>query len=227
MAGLVERRSAHSVAWGYTDDGAMIIAVAQSLLSARTIEPVNLLQHFARSYEPARGFGRGMKIAISGFTSGVRWDRCAFAAWPEGSRGNGGAVRIAPVAATSWRSTEDFQHAVQLWLATRVTHAHADALAFARLQACALAIVLHTPHVLDDLAVIETALFSGMGPAPAATAARLAVVLALVRRGAGASAIDPAWTANMAHEQPSPAAILDLADGLYALEPIPPVVGSP
>jgi poly(ADP-ribose) glycohydrolase ARH3 len=285
MAALIERRVKSRVHWGYSDDGAMLIAVAEALLSARTIDPVILFEHFVRRYEPARGFGRGMKIAISAFTSGVHWDRCAFAAWPEGSRGNGGAVRMAPIAATSWTTSEAFYRAVHI--ATRVTHAHADALAFARVQACAIAVVLQAPSVLNDTTAFEAALVSRLDAMPDSVAAHLETVFDLVRRGAtpteaaatlgtstlalesvpaalwafvsqhstfsnaisqaallggdvdsicsmvgalagalhGASAIDSAWTANLALEQPSPEALLNLADGLFALEPTSPLVG--
>ena len=121
MPRLVARRIATPSPWSYTDDGAMNIAVAESLVAAGTVDPEHLLHSFSAHYEPARGFGRGMKLALRAFAAGTPWDRCAFAAWPEGSRGNGGAVRITPVACVAWSSPAMFARAVDL--TTRVTRA--------------------------------------------------------------------------------------------------------
>jgi poly(ADP-ribose) glycohydrolase ARH3 len=125
-ASLVERRKRDRGPWRYTDDGAMTVAVAEAIVAANTAEVSHLFRHLSRHYEPARGFGRGMKMALSAFDSGVTWDQCALRAWPEGSRGNGGAVRIAPIAITSWPDRRCFERAVHL--TTRVTHAHPEAL---------------------------------------------------------------------------------------------------
>src|SRR5262245_3529832 len=86
VASLVRGRAARTATWRYTDDGAMVLACAEALASARTIEPPVLFRAIAHHYEPARGFGRGMKIALAAFEAGIPWERCAFAAWPEGSR---------------------------------------------------------------------------------------------------------------------------------------------
>jgi poly(ADP-ribose) glycohydrolase ARH3 len=114
MATLVERRSARQTYWGYSDDSAMLLACCDALLSVGTIEATSLLRALANRYEPARGFGHGMKIALAAFTSGTPWEACAFAAWPEGSRGNGGAVRIPPVAVARWRDAQSFDVAVRI-----------------------------------------------------------------------------------------------------------------
>ncbi|MEP7123736.1 MAG: ADP-ribosylglycohydrolase family protein [Byssovorax sp.] len=140
MPRLVAARIARPSPWSYTDDGAMNIAVAESLVAAGTVDPEHLLHRFAAHYEPARGFGRGMKLALRAFASGTRWDRCAFAAWPEGSRGNGGAVRITPVACVAWSSPAMFARAVEL--TTRVTHTHEEAVSAALVQANAISLAL-------------------------------------------------------------------------------------
>jgi len=139
---LVVARAATSSPWSYTDDGVMNIAVAESIVATGTVDPEHLLRRFADHYEPARGFGRGMKLALQAFSNGTPWERCAFAAWPEGSRGNGGAVRIVPVACAFRSSPAMFAAAVEV--ATRVTHTHQEAIAAARLQANALALALDT-----------------------------------------------------------------------------------
>ena len=45
------RRAEAPARWGYTDDGAMFIAVAESLREVGTIEPSRLLDAMARRYE--------------------------------------------------------------------------------------------------------------------------------------------------------------------------------
>src|SRR4051812_48582495 len=73
LKGLLRQRAKHPGPWRYTDDGAMAIAVAESLLATGTIVPVHLLTAFRARYEPARGFGRGMKLAFATLDRGVPW----------------------------------------------------------------------------------------------------------------------------------------------------------
>ncbi len=145
---LVERRLQTPGPWGYSDDALMFIAVAESIRDTGTIVPADLLRAFARHYEPARGFGRGMKLAIRAFESGVRWEDVARTAWPEGSQGNGGAVRVGAVALRRWEITSDLLAAAEL--ATRVTHAHAEAVESALVQVRFVALALHQPELLAD-----------------------------------------------------------------------------
>jgi poly(ADP-ribose) glycohydrolase ARH3 len=183
MAQLVAGRAAAPSAWSYSDDGAMNIAVAESIAAAGTINPEHLLHRFAAHYEPARGFGRGMKLALRAFASGTSWDRCAFAAWPEGSRGNGGAVRITPVACVSWTSPAVFMEAVDM--ATKITHTHEEALSAARVHASAIALALETPSSgLDSQAFLVELQRRAHGE-PAWIEETLLQIAALVERGAG------------------------------------------
>lgn len=184
MATLVEQRARETRAWGYTDDSAMLLACARALTSAGTIEPHSLLQALDDCYEPARGFGRGMKIALAAFRGGTPWSRCAFAAWPEGSRGNGAAVRIPPVAAARWPSAGSFELAVAL--SARVTHAHPDALAFAGLQAAAVAIVIDSPDIVAVPAAFRAELLARVAPSLEVVRGKLEAVFALVASSADA-----------------------------------------
>jgi len=134
----VIHRARGSGPWGYTDDAAMFIALAESIRDTGTVAPTRVLQALTARYEPARGFGRGMKLAIRAFESGTDWSRVARAAWPEGSRGNGGAVRVGAVALRRWTGCHDLMSAAEL--ATRVTHAHPEAIAAALLQARLVAV---------------------------------------------------------------------------------------
>jgi poly(ADP-ribose) glycohydrolase ARH3 len=149
---LVNRRASARGPWGYTDDASMFISVAESIRDYGTVSPVGLLTAFSRRYEPARGFGRGMKLALRAFESGTPWQEVARAAWPEGSQGNGGAVRVGAVALRRWTSVEDLIAAASV--ATRVTHAHPEAIDTAVLQVRLLEVVLSEPDCLAS--VVET-----------------------------------------------------------------------
>src|SRR5204863_8485567 len=48
-----------------------------------------------RHYEPSRGYGSGMKLAMRAWARG---DEPWTAAWADGSRGTGAAVRVVPIA---------------------------------------------------------------------------------------------------------------------------------
>ena len=279
VSGLVDRRARDRGPWRYTDDGAMTLAVSEALTTSRTIDAGELLRRLSKHYEPARGFGRGMELSLAAFSAGTPWDRCAFAAWPEGSRGNGGAVRVAPLVLPRWSSRRAFDAAVQL--ATRVTHAHPEALAFAELQASAVAAIFTEPSAVDEPAQLLSTLsaqFTKSLPVvcerlmqirellqgratreraaqtlgtstlacesvPAALWAFLAhhqtfseSITAAARLGGdvdsiccivgslagalhGASAIEPQWLENLAHDEPAPHDLIHLADELLVLQP--------
>jgi poly(ADP-ribose) glycohydrolase ARH3 len=140
---LARRRAQVAQPWRYTDDGAMTLAVAESLVERHAAAGPHLLQRLAARYDPARGFGKGVKLALAAFSEGRPWRECAFAAWPEGSRGNGAAVRVAPVACVRWPDAEAFCAAVET--SAIVTHAHAEAIDAALVQSHAVASVLRDP----------------------------------------------------------------------------------
>jgi poly(ADP-ribose) glycohydrolase ARH3 len=141
------RRAKQAAPWRYTDDGATTIAVAESIRETGTVNPVNLLSKLRAHYEPARGFGRGMKLALAAFDRGVPWTDVASAAWPEGSRGNGGAVRGGVVAFRAWVDSSSLRSAAAL--ATRVTHSHHEAINAALVQVSVVALVLQEPGLVD------------------------------------------------------------------------------
>ena len=55
-----------------------------------------MLSTLANNYDPARGYGHGMKRALEAFKRGDRMP--SFSSWSEGSKGSGGAVRVVAVA---------------------------------------------------------------------------------------------------------------------------------
>jgi poly(ADP-ribose) glycohydrolase ARH3 len=182
---LTRRRADSRQPWRYTDDGAMALAVAEALVARGTIDGPTLLRCLAERYDPVRGFGKGMKIALRAFSDGRPWRECAFAAWREGSRGNGAAVRVAPVAVVRWPSTEMFHEAVRI--SAVVTHAHGEAVDAALVQAQAIALVLSEPDLTQSPAAFLDSLDARLPPLDSAVATGLATVRSLLRAGASAT----------------------------------------
>ncbi len=142
------RRAASSSHWGYSDDTEMMLGVAESIIEEVGIEPRHVLERFALNYEPARGYGKGMKLAIDALMRGKHWRVVAFSAWPEGSKGNGAAARIGPVSCLHHSSTKELSRAITA--ATVITHAHPDAIAGALLQGHAVSAAIRCKD-LDSL----------------------------------------------------------------------------
>lgn len=173
LSRTVRRRAYEPVAWGYTDDAMMVIAVAESIRDTGGIDPRALLGSFSARYEPARGFGRGMKLALRAFAEGTPWHDVAAAAWPEGSRGNGGAVRVAPVPLRRWPSSADLLEAART--SCRVTHAHPEAVEAAAIQALAVDIALHQPQLFSRAEAVVDHLERELGASSVATTILLKV----------------------------------------------------
>ncbi len=122
----------------YTDDTEMMISVAESLVRMGGIQRDGLMATLAANYDPARGYGHGMKLAVQALRSGSRAG--AFASWAEGSKGNGGAVRVVAIACAYHDDLELLAALAEE--AAGVTHAHPLGRAGAVAHAVALGQVL-------------------------------------------------------------------------------------
>jgi poly(ADP-ribose) glycohydrolase ARH3 len=137
----LRRRADEAGLWGYTDDAEMMIGVAEALLEGLDADNViPLLDALSRNYEPARGYGKGMKMVLDAFARGADWQDARFRPWPDGSRGNGAAVRTAPIACVFERGDPQLIQTASAVAAA--THAHPDAVDGAVLHAVAVAHVL-------------------------------------------------------------------------------------
>jgi len=191
--------------WRYTDDGAMTLAVAESLVARGTIDGPDLLRCLTVRYDPVRGFGKGMKIALRAFSEGRPWKECAFAAWHEGSRGNGAAVRVAPVALVRWPSAEAFREAVRV--SAIVTHAHPEAVDAALVQAQAIALVLSEPSLAQTPSAFLDSLCARLPPLDPAISTGLATVRGLLQAGASAATAARALGTSTFARESVPAAL--------------------
>ncbi len=137
VAGLAQR-IASPRAWGHSDDGEMMLAVAESLAGCGAVDEAHLLATLAERHDPARGYGRGSRAAFRAWRAGASWRDAARACWEDGSRGNGASVRVAPVALLA----EHLDEARVAELARRSadpTHAHAEG----RDGAAVIAVAVH------------------------------------------------------------------------------------
>ena len=84
----------------YTDDTAMTIAMAESLLARRAFDQDHMAETFAASYwaEPGRRYGAGPPWIFEQMMNGRSWKHAALSLYDGGSFGNGGAMRVSPAA---------------------------------------------------------------------------------------------------------------------------------
>lgn len=106
----------------WTDDTQMALDLAEFLIAHGRVEPDDLAHRFAASYRWSRGYGPGAARLLRQIRRGRDWRQANRSVYPEGSYGNGGAMR-SPVIGLFFASD---QH--QLVEAARqaacVTHAH-------------------------------------------------------------------------------------------------------
>jgi poly(ADP-ribose) glycohydrolase ARH3 len=132
----------------YTDDTEMAIALAESLLENGNINAEALGRAFADAHDPRRGYGPGTTEVLRLVRSGVHpHDAAGSLFGGEGSRGNGAAMRVAPVAVRYAGDRAGVAKAAGE--SARVTHAHPLAVDAAVAQATAIAAALVGEAPLD------------------------------------------------------------------------------
>jgi ADP-ribosylglycohydrolase len=132
----------------YTDDTQMMIALAESLIEHGRVEPQHLARAFQDAYDPGRGYGGGTRRVLELWAAGTPVAAAAAQVFDgQGSRGNGAAMRIAPVAvrfaADPARLRDEAARSAQ------VTHAHPVGVDAAVVQAVAIGAALRAEDVLE------------------------------------------------------------------------------
>lgn len=133
----------------WTDDTQMSLDVAESLVAKGVVDADDLAQLFSRSYRWSRGYGPGAAKLLKRIARGVDWREANRSVYPEGSFGNGGAMRAPVVGLFYADRLDDLADAARL--SASVTHAHplgiegavliASATALAVCGCCALEIL--------------------------------------------------------------------------------------
>lgn len=134
----------------YTDDTQMTVALAGSLVEEGRVDAERVSAKYAEHYEPSRGYGGGAHIVMRALGMGLDYRATGRMQFPEGSFGNGGAMRIAPVG-LAYRHADDDTLRQAVEAALLCTHVHPEAIDGAVVQAKAVAIAATTaePSSLD------------------------------------------------------------------------------
>jgi ADP-ribosylglycohydrolase len=116
--------------WFHTDDTEMAISVTAVLKSHGTIDQDALAKRFVRRFDrdPERGYGKMTRIQMREILHGASWRQTASAAFGgQGSMGNGGAMRVAPLGA--YFSDDLERVATEAKASAEVTHTHPEGVA--------------------------------------------------------------------------------------------------
>lgn len=162
---LIEARTLPEAPWPYTDDTQMALSVVSILRQYHKINQGILAMSFGARYDARRGYGGAMHWLLPKLWQGGRWPDLAPLLFDgQGSYGNGGAMRVAPVGAYF---ADDLDAVVEnAARSSEVTHAHPEATAGAISVAVAAAYAWRTrsappnrqqfldlilPHVPDSI----------------------------------------------------------------------------
>lgn len=131
--------------WFYTDDTVMAKAIVRSLALHESIHTDWLAQAFAEDYrrEPDRGYGGTARGILQAIGEGLPWQEAAGRVFDgDGSCGNGGAMRAAPIGAYF---ADDLAKVIsEARKSAAVTHAHEDG------QTGAIAVALAAAWIVDQ-----------------------------------------------------------------------------
>lgn len=131
--------------WFYTDDTVMAKAIVRSLALHESIHTDWLAQAFAEEYrrEPDRGYGGTARGILQAIGEGLPWQEAAGRVFDgDGSCGNGGAMRSAPIGAYF---ADDLAKVIsEARKSAAVTHAHEDG------QTGAIAVALAAAWIVDQ-----------------------------------------------------------------------------
>lgn len=134
----------------YTDDTQLTLALTEHLCDEPTVDPQALARVFIEHHEPWRGYGAGMLRLLDVWRAGTPVEEAATTVFPQGSFGNGAAMRVAPVGVLWADDPERIDEVARRQAAT--THAHRLGQAAAALQARAVGLAAAQGRFdVDDL----------------------------------------------------------------------------
>ncbi len=106
----------------WTDDTQMTLDLAESILERGGLDLDALGVRFASSYRWSRGYGPGTVKVLKRIRRGQSWESATRAVYPDGSYGNGAAMRSTVLALFYPEDAEQLDHAARS--AAEVTHGH-------------------------------------------------------------------------------------------------------
>jgi poly(ADP-ribose) glycohydrolase ARH3 len=140
----------------WTDDTHMMIGVAESLIECKGFNGKHMAWTFIRNWQRElwRGYGPGPPRVFKMILSGVPWFEAAKKLYGgSGSLGNGGAMRIAPIALLYHDDEERLREIA--YKSAAITHAHELGKEGAAVQAYAIALALRTSKPFDPRDYLE------------------------------------------------------------------------
>ncbi len=146
----------------WTDDTQMTLDLCRSLVAVGHLDCDDAAQRFADSYRWSRGYGPGTAKVLKQIRAGVPWNVANRKGFREGSFGNGGAMRVAPIAL--FYGVADQQTIAQVCgfgrRSASITHAHPIGQDGAACVAAATVAALHgeTPPMVLEIAYRHSAM---------------------------------------------------------------------
>lgn len=136
---LLDTRTPPGGQWPVTDDTMMAVSIVDTLRLHGRIEEDFLASHFARLYDPGRGYGPATEQLLLRVAAGHRWQEESASLFNgRGSFGNGSAMRVAPLGAYF---ADDLGQVIEnARRSAIITHAHSEAAAGAVAIAIAAAL---------------------------------------------------------------------------------------
>jgi poly(ADP-ribose) glycohydrolase ARH3 len=123
--GIVERVAWRLLTRGelrWTDDTQMAIGLAESLVRCDGLDADKLALAWARGMDPMRGYGPGARKLLNRIRRGADWRDANRKIFPDGSFGNGAAMRAAPLGLYFHGRPDELRKATEL--SSSITHAH-------------------------------------------------------------------------------------------------------
>lgn len=186
-------RKARGFSFGlYSDDTEMALGILEELVACGSIEADSLARRFASNAQSI-GYSSRMTLYLSMIRDGVpRGEAMAVIYPPEGSWGNGAAMRVAPLAAHLYDDCEQLAAAVEQ--SATATHTHPLAVEGAQALAALIAALLRDENTEQAIeaalaAVDEPELEYALGRVPGALAAGWSAAETAVRLGNELSAL--------------------------------------
>ncbi|MEM7010047.1 MAG: ADP-ribosylglycohydrolase family protein [Verrucomicrobiota bacterium] len=145
-AGTIEEAfGAPWVVGRYTDDTQMTLGVAEWLCEDEEPSGLALLNRFQEQFDPTRRYGPGVEQILRLHESTSNWTQLARCMFPDGSYGNGSAMRVAPV---GLKYHDNLSVLVEVAISSSLTtHCHPLAQQGAVLQAVAVASAIRKSEI--------------------------------------------------------------------------------
>ena len=142
----------------WTDDTQMALDLCESLIINEKLEPEHLAKQFAASYRWSRGYGPATAKILKKIKAGKNWQKVNCSIYPDGSFGNGAAMRAPIIGLFYHKNSNDFIDAVRG--SAVITHAHPLAIEGAILIALATSLALDKLEQYNRLTDVATTLFN-------------------------------------------------------------------